>query len=75
MKKLVSSVVAAGLLLTASAAQADTRPSATEFSQPVADESDTGGEMKEEILLILLGLGGLLGLLLAAGSSQGNSPR
>lgn len=75
MKKILASITAATMLFGATAAQADTRPGATEFSQPVTDASGLGADAEDELLLILLGLGGLLGILLAAGSSKGNSPR
>lgn len=74
MKKVFSSLAAASLLFGATAAHADTRPAATEFNQPVSDESELEGE-GELLPLLLLGLGGLIAILLAAGSSQGNSPR
>ncbi|ABC64542.1 hypothetical protein [Erythrobacter litoralis] len=74
MKKVFSSLAASALLFGATAAHADTRPSATEFSQPVSSESELEGE-SEALPLILLGIAGLIGILLAAGSSSGNSPR
>jgi len=39
MKKVLFPVLASMMVLGGTAAQAETRPSATRFSQPVADES------------------------------------
>lgn len=79
MKKLLAATVAGLMVFGATAAQAETRPSATEFSKPVSFASDIGNQDDDDDgelwLLILLGIGGLAGILLAAGSSQGNSPR
>ncbi|WP_284124052.1 hypothetical protein [Parerythrobacter aestuarii] len=81
MKKLLAATVAGLMVFGTTAAQAETRPSATEFSKPVNFASDIGNQDDDDDddgalwLLILLGVGGLAGLLLAASSSQGNSPR
>lgn len=78
MKKLVAGTAAALLVFAPTAAAAETRPGATEFTQPVegaselGDDNDDGGSEWE---LILLGVAALIGIILAASSSKGNSPR
>ncbi|GAA4048285.1 hypothetical protein [Parerythrobacter jejuensis] len=82
MKKLLA-MTAAGLLVFGSTASlAETRPGATEFAQPVSSVSDIGnqdedddGDGKKLWLFLLLGLAAIGGIIAAAGSSQGNSPR
>ena len=78
MRKSLTAIAVATMVFSSTAAHAVTRPEPTDFTKPVTGESSIGNEVDEDdgtLLLIFLGLGGLLGILLAAGSSNGNSPR
>lgn len=79
MKKFVTILALSLSIVASTAAQAETRPAPTEFSASVAgdidDDEDVGAVPDRLWLLILLGVGGLAGLLAAAGSHLGNSPR
>lgn len=81
MRRLATILAAAALVVGNTAAQAATRPETTRLSQPVAaananaNVDSVADEEGVALELILLGLGGLIGVLLFAASSNGNSPR
>lgn len=79
MKKAIAVLAASLSVVASTAAHAETRPAATEFAAPMAgdaeDDEDKAGVPQRLWLLILLGVGGLAGILAAAASHQGNSPR
>lgn len=81
MRRLATILAAAALVAGNTAAQAATRPETTRLSQPVAaananaNVDSVADEEGVALELILLGLGGLIGVLLFAASSNGNSPR
>lgn len=75
-KNLVSSIVAASLLLGSSAAFAETRPQATRFSQPIAGKTNDASKLSLSSLL-LIGGGSILsiwGLIEAFRSNSPNTP-
>lgn len=83
MRRLATILAAAALVAGNTAAQAATRPETTRLSQPVAAANANANANVDSVAdeegvaleLILLGLGGLIGVLLFAASSNGNSPR
>ena len=73
MKKSLTAFAAATMILSSTAAYAATRPEPTQFNAPVVDESELGPGADGTLVLIGLGLAGLVGILLAASSSNGNT--
>lgn len=75
MKPVLSAVAALALVSASSIAHADTRPAATQFqTADDGDDNEIGGEL-ELLPLLIFGFGGFIGVLVAAASDQGNSPR
>ena len=80
MKNWLTAIAAGSLALGSVTAHAATRPEPTELEKPVVADLGTNPVVDDSLLLVLLGLGGLLGILLAAGGGNdgitgGNSPR
>lgn len=75
MKKALTVLAAATMVFGSTAAHAVTRPEPTDFNKPVVEESELGASEDGTLVLIGLGITGLIGILLAAASSNGNSPR
>ena len=72
MKKILAPVVASAMLLGATTANAETRPEATRFSQPVAqDASQVEGDA---IWLLILALAAIIAGIIIATNGDGNSP-
>lgn len=77
MRRNLMALATASMVIGSTAAHAATRPELTRLSPPTASANANANASEEEVplALILLGLGGLLGVLLFAASSNGNSPR
>lgn len=75
MRRNLMVLATASMVIGSTAAHAATRPELTRLSPPTASANANASEEEVPLALILLGLGGLLGVLLFAASSNGNSPR
>lgn len=75
-KNLVSSVVAASLLLGSTAAFAETRPSATRFSQPATAAKTSAADGDTDYAkLFLIGGGSILAIWALIEAFKENSPK
>ena len=74
-KNLVSSIVAASLLLGSTAAMAETRPSANRFTQPASAKANAADGDTDYAKLFLIGTGSILGIWALIEAFKDNSPK
>lgn len=73
-KNLVSSIVTASLLLGSTAAMAETRPSATRFSQPATAKANAAEGDTDYAKFFLIGGGSILVVWALVEAFKSNSP-